>query len=116
MKLGDVHFSTLDGTLIATVAGEVDLSNAQQLRAALAEATASSLMGVVLDLTAVDYLDSAGIHLIYSLRESLRRRGQGLRLVVPHASPVNETLRLAGVREHLEVVEGLDDAVRDVRP
>jgi anti-anti-sigma factor len=112
MKLADVHFSIRDGALIAGIVGEVDMSNADQLGAAVADATANHLLGVVLDLTAVDHLDSAGIHLIYALRESLRMRGQELRLVVPEASPVNESMRLAGVRRHLRVAEDVDEALR----
>jgi stage II sporulation protein AA (anti-sigma F factor antagonist) len=112
VKLADVRFSTRDAALLATVSGEIDMSNAQQLAAGVTGATANELAGVVLDLTAVDYIDSAGIHLMYGLRESLRTRGQELKLVVPAGSPVAETLRLAGILQNLHVVEALDDALR----
>ena len=71
--------------------------------------------GAVVDLTAVDYLDSAGIHLVYRLRESLRSRGQGLRLVVPARSVVRDAVRLAGVEGSIEVDETVDLAVAQLR-
>ena len=114
MKLADVRFSMRGGALVAAVSGEIDMSNAQQVNAALTAATTNDLSGVVLDLTSVDYMDSAGIHLMYALRESLRTRGQDLKLVVPTVSPVAETLRLAGVMYALHVTEVVDDALPEV--
>jgi anti-anti-sigma factor len=72
------------------------------------------VLGVVLDLSAVDYIDSAGIHLVYRLGESLRARGQTLRIVIPPESPASDALRLAGVKRHVDVVAELDEGVRAV--
>lgn len=73
------------------------MSSARDLSSAVATAATNDVIGVVLDLTDVDYLDSAGIHLIFRLREALQARGQELRLVIPDLSPVNDVLRLAGI-------------------
>lgn len=51
-----------DGTALLTVVGEVDMSNADALAAAL-DSTAGHL---ILDLTAVDYLDSSGLSVLFS--------------------------------------------------
>jgi anti-sigma B factor antagonist len=47
------------GATRLTVSGEIDMSNADRLRAALEEA--GDDQRVVLDLTGVEYLDSAGL-------------------------------------------------------
>jgi anti-sigma B factor antagonist len=112
--LADVQFTVSDETVVAGVTGEVDLSNAGHLCDAIVDATANDALGVVLDLSAVDYLDSAGIHLIYRLRESLRARGQKLMLVIPGQSPVHDSLRLAGVTRHLPISASVQDAVQGV--
>ncbi len=116
MRLADVDFSTRDKVLIAHLTGEVDLSNADQLSTALTDATVNELMVLVLDMRDVDYFDSAGIQLIYRLRESLRSRGQTLRLVIPSTSPVHHALRLAGVGNAVGMLENLDDALEGVQP
>jgi anti-anti-sigma factor len=62
-----------------TVAGEIDLGNAQVLARALEELTdREDLAGgegadgrVVLDLTAVEYLDSAGLSVLFAHAERL---------------------------------------------
>ncbi len=110
MRLADLHFHTREGHVVASVVGEIDMSNAEELARALADETPNDAHGLVLDLSGIDYLDSAGIHLIYRLRESLRTRGLRLAVVVPHDSPVFDALRLAGIERHLHVLETVDAA------
>jgi anti-anti-sigma factor len=92
MTLGDLQVSFRDGVLVARLTGEIDMSNAGDLRAAITQSTPSGSLGVVLDLTDVDYIDSAGIHLLYRLGESLRARGQALRVVIPPGSVASDAL------------------------
>ncbi|MET9257654.1 STAS domain-containing protein [Streptomyces sp. NPDC048182] len=51
-----------DGAHLLTVVGEIDMSNTEDLATAI-EATAGPL---VIDLTAVEYLDSAGLSVLFS--------------------------------------------------
>lgn len=111
MRLADVEFTTQDTVLIARVTGEVDLSNAERIREVLVETTENHIHSLVVDLSGLDYLDSAGIQLIYTLRESLRGRGQVLRLVIPSDSPVRHTLHLAGVEASVEMLESVEEAL-----
>jgi hypothetical protein len=48
------------------------------------------------------------------MRENLRARGQKLLLVVPEGSPVNDALRLAGIKRHTEVALTLEEALRSL--
>lgn len=110
MNLADVQFSSRAVGVVASISGEIDLSNADDLGKAL-EAAPGNSPGLIVDLSGVEYLDSAGIHLIYRLRESLNARKKTLVLVVPTRSPSHDALRLAGVAQHVETVETLDDAL-----
>jgi len=114
--LADVQFDLRDQVVVCAVTGEVDLSNATRICDAIGEATPNTAIGVVLDLSRVDYLDSAGIHLIYRLRENLRARGQKLMLVIPADSPVQDSLRLAGVTQHLPITASVDEALVGLAP
>ena len=113
MRIGDVTFSDHDGVQVAQLTGEVDLSNSDSIGDAIAETMPNQMLGLILDLTQLGYLDSAGIHLIYRLRERLRARGQSLGLVVPASSPSNDALRLAGVSLHVPISETLQDALQE---
>jgi anti-sigma B factor antagonist len=98
---GDANF------IRATVLGEVDMSNAAELRSEISAAVPNDATALVLDLTSVDYMDSAGLHLVHHLRESLRARGQSLLLVIPEGSVVHTALRLSGLDWHEHIAPSL---------
>ncbi|MEW2275356.1 STAS domain-containing protein [Streptomyces sp. SID685] len=56
-----------DGTVHLTVSGEIDMSNADHL----AEALDSDSGPLVVDLTRVEYLDSAGLSVLFAHAERL---------------------------------------------
>jgi anti-sigma B factor antagonist len=113
VTLADVQFSDHERVVVARLTGEIDLSNANSIERAIAEATPNQALGLILDVSALDYLDSAGIHLIYKLREQLRARGQTLRLVIPPESHANDALRLAGVSRNVDTAETLEAAMAE---
>jgi anti-sigma B factor antagonist len=115
MRLGDVTFERRGDALVAHLTGEVDMSNAEAIGSAVLEATGNETLGVILDLTDVRYLDSAGIYVVFGMRSRLRARGQSLRLVMPPGSPVDDALRLAGVQRHVEVVDSVEQGVEAVQ-
>jgi anti-anti-sigma factor len=114
MNLADLRITRRDAVLVVRVSGEIDMSNTGELRKAIIEATPNDALGLVLDLSRVEYIDSAGIHLLYRLGDNLRARGQTLRIVIPPSSPASDTLRLAGVKSHVDVVAELDEGLRAV--
>lgn len=114
MRLADVQFDSHERAVVARITGEVDLSNAHEIRGALTAAIPSDSLALVLELTDVEHLDSAGIQLLYRLREDLRARGQSLRLVIPRRSAAHDALRLAGVSGHIQLAESVDDAIADL--
>lgn len=66
-----------DGIPVVTVAGEIDMSNAERLRDALGAAAAADGVGdgggsFVVDLTRVEYLDSAGVHALFGHASRIR--------------------------------------------
>ena len=102
--------------VIAAIAGEVDPSNARQLGRDLTARVPNDAMGVVLDLTAVEYLDSSGVQMVFELAERLEARQQRLAVVVPVGAPawkvldivsLDTTAPLTGTRE--EAVERLNE-------
>jgi anti-anti-sigma factor len=62
-----------DGIPVVTVAGEIDMSNADRFRDALGLAAAAVDGGsFVVDLTGVEYLDSAGVHALFAHASRIR--------------------------------------------
>jgi anti-sigma B factor antagonist len=61
-----------DGIPVVTVAGEIDMSNADRFRDALGLAAAAGGGSFVVDLTGVEYLDSAGVHALFEHAARIR--------------------------------------------
>jgi anti-sigma B factor antagonist len=112
--LSDVRFETIDRVMVARLQGEIDMSNATELGAAITARVPTDALAVVLDLGAVDYVDSAGIHVVFELRDRLRRRGQEIRLVVAPDSPIATALHYADVQGTIGAADTLQDAIADL--
>jgi anti-sigma B factor antagonist len=112
VRLADLDVEVQGAIVYGQLRGEIDMSNARELREELSGVTPNHAVGLLLDLSEVDYLDSAGIHLIHYLREDLRASGLHLRLVIPDASPIHDTLRLAGLDWYAEIADSVGDARR----
>ena len=104
-----------DDVVIARIAGELDLSNVHDVADALLAAMHKQALGLVLDLSELDHLDSAGIRMLYDLRVKLGTARQPLAAVVPGDAPVREVLDLAAVPATLPLHEDVDSAVTAVR-
>ena len=116
MKLADLRVTPRGDAVVATITGEIDMSNAAELRQALSEAAPNVVSGMVLDLSSLDYMDSTGIQLLFGLHEDLRTRSLRLMLVIPDGSVVAETFRLAGVTGNMEVFANVQQAIAALAP
>lgn len=108
--LANLRYEFDGPVMIASLSGDVDMSNADDVGNALMRALHNETLALVLDLSEVDYFDSAGIHMLYDLRERLGVRGQALSIVVPETSRVRDSLELAAVLQAIEAKATLDEA------
>jgi anti-anti-sigma factor len=84
-------------TAVAAVHGEVDASNVEAVGMRLRTAVSNQSLALVIDLTGTDYVDSAGINLLFELAADLGQRQQKLHLVVPDAAPIRRALAITGL-------------------
>jgi anti-anti-sigma factor len=110
----ELRVHTADGVLVARLEGEIDLANADVVRSALARAASNDIVGAVIDLSKITYMDSAGINVLFHLRDRLRVRGQEVRLVVPPGSGAYDALRYAGVLQVLALSDSVETALADL--
>jgi len=101
---------------VARLRGEIDIACVQHLRAALAIAVEPGDRGLVVDLAGVDYLDSAGVHLLHDLARTLRGRGQLLLVAVPPDGAVMRLFELVGLVQSLPIQPSVQAAVAALAP
>lgn len=108
----DIAVESRDGWIVALLSGEVDMTNAYSVREALTGPIANDSVGLVVDLSGVRYLDSAGIELIFEVAGMLANRRQELRLALPPDSPLRRSLVLTGVDAVAPLHAGIDEIFR----
>ena len=113
-RLAQLQLDDEGGITIATVDGEIDLSNAAELEVAISHAVGNEALGLVVDLVRVDYLDSSGVTLLFNLARRLSRRQQAFVVVVPGEAHVREILSLSGATEALHLRESLAEALSEL--
>jgi anti-anti-sigma factor len=114
-QLAQLRLEEEDGVTIASVEGEIDLSNAAELEMAISHAVANEAVGLVVDLANVDYLDSSGVTLLFNLARRVSRRQQELVVVVPGEAHVREILTLSGATETLELHDSVPEALSQLQ-
>ena len=62
---------------VATISGEIDMSNADEIRTVLEDRLVEDATMYVIDLTATQYLDSAGLRMLFTIAERLRVHAAG---------------------------------------
>jgi|SRR3954454_1124868 anti-anti-sigma factor len=93
--------TSVEGTT-ATVAaeGEIDLSTVDELRSAVTTAADGSVDKLRLDLTEVEFIDSAGLGGLLELRSTLRSRSVTLQISAGEG-PVRQAMEITGLSELL---------------
>jgi anti-anti-sigma factor len=103
-ELARVEATAVEGTEVVRVFGEIDLSNAAQVRDRIGRVV-PDLPVVVIDLTGTTYLDSAGISMLFRLAERLGYNRQVLHLVVPHDAPIRAVVRVTKLDQVVSVTD-----------
>jgi anti-anti-sigma factor len=102
-----------DGAVVAVIEGEVDAVSVGEVAISLRRIVENQLYRVVIDLTGVSYLDSAGINLLFSVGGDVRARQQELHLVIRPGSPIERMLHIVGADRSFPVHATLDEALAE---
>lgn len=95
--------------VVVRLGGELDLYNAEVVREALSEAVAGEPKRMVVDLGAVEFLDSTALGVLVEARAKLPDRRAFL-LAAPGLEP-RRALEVAGLDRHFSVHETVEDAL-----
>jgi anti-sigma B factor antagonist len=109
-ELATIEFGQAERATVATIGGEVDLSNADRLLDELM-ARVGTMPWLVVDLTGCSYLDSAGLRMIARIDVRCRTVGSALRLVVDPGGSIDRVLAMTHMDEVLTVDALLRDAL-----
>ena len=96
---------------VVEVTGELDLSTVARWEEDV-EAVGRDSEVVVLDLSRVRFVDSAGVRTLFRLVRAAEGRGSHLLIVAPHGGPVRRLLDILAIESVTPVCESRAEALR----
>ena len=96
------------------ISGRLDTPGTNSVASQLVELAAAPKKGVVVDLSAVNFLASIGIRALITSAKAVQQRGGKMTLVVRKGSTVVMSLKATGVDELIPVFNNVVDAERAV--
>jgi anti-sigma B factor antagonist len=98
-----------DGAVVLSLAGELDLYNAEEVRGALLEACSEEPKVLVVDLAEVTFIDSTALGVLIEGRSRMSDRG-GFRLAAPGLE-TRRALEVSGLDRHFLVHDTVAEAL-----
>lgn len=118
MSAGQTLTVAIDQTnpiVLITATGELDAASVSRLDSAIDESVRTSEHHVVLDATAVTFVDSTGITALVSGLRRLNRARRRLALACPPDGPLGRALQLTGLDHTFELHATTDGAISALR-
>ena len=97
--MSNVAFDRRGAAAVVLLSGEIDLANVPELSREIVRFVGDD--PIVMDLTKVTFLDSAGVRLLDFMVGDMDDRGRPIRFVVGDSGPARMTLQLCAFRDDL---------------
>lgn len=101
---------------VASISGEIDLSDGAQFADEVLGKMPDECTGLVVDLTDLRYIDSAGVRSLFEIAAMLDRRDQSMAVAVPQDSLLRSVLKITRVEEVATICANREDAVTAISP
>jgi anti-anti-sigma factor len=108
----DLRLSRSGTRIVARLSGEIDASNAALVKRTITESVSNEAMQLVVEMSQVRYLDSAGIAMLLDLSRRLGEHYQRMVVVVPSSSLILRSLRAGGWPPTIPIVASLDETLK----
>jgi anti-sigma B factor antagonist len=95
---------------LLTLAGEIDVTNSDELRGMLETAVSEGARTLVVDLSGVSFMDSSALHALLQVTRMLHRQ-QGVLSVVSPQGVVDRLLRLCAADQLMPIYSSVPEAI-----
>lgn len=113
-ELVRLEISERGDVVVARVTGELDIAGAGSTGEQIAAAVPTSARGLVVDFADLEFIDSSGVAMLFSLARQLGSRRQQLRVVAPLGQPVARVLEIVEFERAAPIHPDVEQAVADI--
>jgi anti-sigma B factor antagonist len=111
--MSPLDLERIDGVPIAHIREDIDAANATIIQQQLADALGPVASSLVIDLSEIRYLDSAGIDMLLRLSLRLDDRRAKLILVIPDTSQLKRLAWIVGLPDAIATYPALSAALHE---
>lgn len=105
----EITVSGLEKSTLVAVHGRIDSMNANQFGEGLASPIDNGDLNIVLELSGVEYMSSAGLREIVGALKKTKRGGGDIRIAQP-SDRVREVIELAGLDTIVQIFDTVSEA------
>ena len=110
-----VEVSRHGDVVVARLEGDIDLANTPTVSATVLGGVPNDALGLVVDLSAVRYIDSVGVRMLFAFVRALHASRQGMAIALPHGAPVRKLLKITHLDEATVFRECVGEAIDALR-
>ncbi len=111
--MSPLDLERIDGVPIAHIREDIDAANATSIQQQLADALGPVSWSLVIDLSELRYVDSAGIDMLLRLSHRLDDRRAKLILVIPDSSQLKRLASIVGLPDAIATYPALPAALQE---
>lgn len=108
-----LNTATANGTIILQPDGRIDGSNAYEFQSSIDDAVEDDYNAVILDLSDLSYISSAGLRVILLLAKNLRSRNAQL-VLCSIADTVRDVFEISGFGKIIPTYDSQEEAISAV--
>jgi anti-sigma B factor antagonist len=105
----EINIQESDGMALVALVGQIDGNTAADIQTSVLE-TAQGHPQLLLDMSGVSYMSSAGLRLLLQLHRTISENG-GRLLLVGLSEELQETMSATGFLDFFEIYPSVDDAL-----
>ena len=113
--MNPISVSDEDGRVIVRLAGDIDAAQVDGINSQILGGVRNEATVVVIDLSKVTYLDSAGIQMLFDLIRRCHAARQAVAVAVPGDSPLVTLLKITHVHQACPVAGSVDECLQALR-
>jgi len=110
-ELVDLSLEERGEVIVVRLRGELDIAASADVGESIGAGVPNSARGLVVDLRALEFIDSSGVAMLFGLARRLGERRQVLRVVVTPGGAVGRVLELVELSRAARVGADLEEAV-----
>ncbi len=109
------NVANVDGVVTMSLCGELDVYTLPKIKKAVDIVLASPVLGIIFDLTALEFIDSSGIGMLVGYHRSARSAAKAIAIGAPRGD-VDRLFRTTHLRNVLPIYDTIEAAATSIKP